>query len=60
MIVLVLVGFDRFQYTVYNKNDYYKWHTDFALGHYLESDSHNFRKLSATLVLDDNFTGGEF
>lgn len=57
-----LVGYDFFQYTVYNEGDFYSWHTDAPFGQILESNSNYARKLSATLVLSysSEYTGGEF
>lgn len=44
------------QYTVYsNKGDKYDWHTDVII------DTEKYiRKISMIVLLDDNFTGGEF
>jgi len=53
-----LYGFETIQYTIYKPENYYNWHMDCALG-----PSHNPeppRKLSMTLLLNDNFEGGEF
>lgn len=56
-----LNGYDSFQYTVYNSDtaDHYSWHADIGLG----DDAADFggtRKLSMTLLLNDDFEGGEF
>jgi PKHD-type hydroxylase len=48
---------ENFQYTVYEKNDKYDWHTDYVLQ---EENSADNRKLSFTLLLNDDFEGGEF
>jgi PKHD-type hydroxylase len=54
-----LVGFDHFQYTVYNDNCYYNYHTD------MQGPLYNgpiTRKLSFSLILSDpsEYKGGEF
>ena len=52
-----LADFEPFQYTVYNKNDFYNWHIDSLSDAY----ANNFiRKLSFTLCLNDNYEGGLF
>lgn len=48
-------GFDRFQLTVYNENDYYDWHTDGLI-----NDHMGYRKLSCAMPINDDFTGGKF
>ena len=56
-----LTGFDNFQYTVYSGNEYYHYHMDTIFGEQtIDRHSHLTRKLSASLVLSDNFTGGDF
>lgn len=55
-----LIGYDSFQYTVYNESDFYIWHTDLPFGYPLNGESFFIRKLSASLILNDDFTGGEF
>jgi PKHD-type hydroxylase len=53
-----LWGFDHFQYTVYNVNEEYKAHADII---YTASKFKSLtRKLSISLVLSDNYEGGEF
>mgnify|MGYP003327558548 FL=1 len=54
-----LNGYDSFQYTTYDaeKNGNYDWHMDTCMGSY---DQHHIRKLSLTLLLNDDFEGGEF
>lgn len=55
-----LNGYDSFQYTTYDaeKNGNYDWHMDTHMGS--STDQFEIRKLSMTLLLDDNFEGGEF
>lgn len=55
-----LNGYNAFQYTTYDgsKNGKYDWHMDCSLGDY--SLGHETRKLSLTLLLNDEFEGGEF
>lgn len=58
-----LNGYDSFQYTSYNaaENGKYDWHMDTCLGtEGLPSNMYEPRKLSMTLLLNDNFEGGEF
>jgi PKHD-type hydroxylase len=58
-----LIGFDRFQYTVYNQiGSHYAYHTDMAFGLSSAVELRNPRKLSFSLVLSDNtdYTGGDF
>ena len=58
-----LVGFDKFQYTVYQEaGSEYVFHADIALGNALPPTSHLTRKLSFSLILSDpsEYTGGEF
>jgi PKHD-type hydroxylase len=54
-----LNGYDSFQYTTYDKTGKYDWHMDTNLGgdpgHMQET-----RKLSLTVCLNDDYTGGEF
>jgi PKHD-type hydroxylase len=54
-----LNGYDAFQYTTYDKSGKYDWHMDIHLG----GDPGNLeetRKLSMTICLNDEYTGGEF
>lgn len=53
-----LYGFDTIQYTIYKPGDFYNWHMDSHLGP--SNSSEPPRKLSATILLNDNFEGGEF
>lgn len=57
-----LNGYESFQYTTYsgNKRGNYGWHMDMALGHATPVDVLEPRKLSFTLLLNDDFEGGEF
>lgn len=58
-----LNGYDSFQYTSYNAAEQgtYDWHMDTCLGtEGLPPYMHEPRKLSMTLLLNDNFEGGEF
>ena len=52
-----LADFEPFQYTVYNKNDFYNWHIDSLSEPY---DNGYIRKISFTLNLNDNYEGGAF
>jgi PKHD-type hydroxylase len=54
-----LTGFNNLQFTEYksNKLSKYDWHMDMFLGKNVEPLT---RKLSATLLLNDNFDGGQF
>ena len=56
---LDLVGFENIQFTEYDsmKNAKYDWHMDTILGH---NTNNLTRKLSATLLLNENFEGGDF
>ena len=50
-------GMEDIQYTVYDENNHYDWHSD----HFIESD--RCRKLSMSLMLGqigEDYTGGEF
>jgi len=56
-----LNGFSTFQYTTYTAEQQgrYDWHTDMIFSsHY--RDEFQTRKLSITLLLNDDFEGGEF
>jgi len=52
-----LTGFEPFQYSVYEKDDHYNWHID---SHAKPYDNGLIRKLSFTLCLSDDYTGGDF
>lgn len=54
-------GFDNIQYTEYNKQNRgnYPWHTDMCFGKHTEKQM-SLRKLSAVLLLNDDFKGGNF
>lgn len=54
-----LTGFRNLQFTEYDskKSSKYDWHMDMFLGKDIE---HLTRKLSATLLLNDNFADGQF
>lgn len=53
-----LYGFDSIQYTTYKPKDYYDWHMDTMIGSGANGDPP--RKLSATVLLNDDFKGGQF
>jgi PKHD-type hydroxylase len=55
-----LNGYSSFQYTTYNaeKNGNYDWHMDMNMGS--TTEEYEPRKLSMTLLLNDDFEGGEF
>jgi predicted 2-oxoglutarate/Fe(II)-dependent dioxygenase YbiX len=58
-----LNGYDAFQYTSYNSDELgtYHWHMDTCLGtNNLPEGMIQPRKLSFTLLLNDDFEGGEF
>ena len=52
-----LKEYEPFQYTVYKKNDFYDWHID---THNKPYSNGFIRKLSFTLLLNDDYEGGEF
>jgi len=56
-----LNGYDRIQYAEYDgkRLGNYDWHVDMALGHASEY-APDMRKLSLSLLLNDDFEGGEF
>lgn len=54
-----LNGYSSFQYTTYDSNGRYDWHTDMSFGEKFGEDAEP-RKLSLTLLLNDDFEGGEF
>lgn len=56
-----LNGYTSFQYTTYQAETEgrYDWHTDMEFGTSLSSDLEP-RKLSLTMLLNDDFEGGEF
>jgi len=55
-----LNGYSFFQYTTYNVGDNYTWHMDTFMGDEVSADLGGIRKLSLTLLLNDDFEGGEF
>lgn len=58
-----LIGFDRFQYTVYNQpGSHYTYHSDMAFGPVSVDELKPPRKLSFSLILSDNseYLGGDF
>lgn len=58
-----LIGFDRFQYTVYNEvGSHYTYHPDMLFGPTASIELQTPRKLSFSLVLSDSkdYTGCEF
>lgn len=58
-----LNGFDGIQYTTYTaeQEGHYDWHMDICLGdQYLPVNMWEPRKLSMSLLLNDDFEGGEF
>jgi len=52
-----LNGYNYFQYTKYNKTGKYGWHMDTHLG---ADNRDQTRKLSLSIQLNDDYTGGEF
>ena len=57
-----LVGYDVFQFSTYNAKEsgHYGWHVDSFLGKPTDNMSGLHRKLSMTLLLNDDFEGGDF
>lgn len=58
-----MIGFDRFQYTVYDgPGSHYGFHPDMAFGPVTSDELKSPRKLSFSLILSDSaeFTGGDF
>ena len=55
-----LNGYSYFQYTTYDKNGRYDWHTDMGYGNNKRDNDIQPRKLSLSLLLNDDFEGGEF
>lgn len=54
-----LNGYSQIQYTTYQPNGRYDWHTDMSFGQKFGEDAEP-RKLSMSLLLNDDFEGGEF
>jgi PKHD-type hydroxylase len=57
-----LVGFDYFQFSTYDSKEagHYDWHIDSALN-LIDHSMHGLhRKLSLTILLNDDFEGGDF
>jgi len=57
-----LLGFEFFQYTVYNNAEYYNYHIDTMFNGYdVNKDTNLCRKLSVSILLNDakEFEGGE-
>jgi|TARA_B110000908_G_C10262815_1_gene460640 PKHD-type hydroxylase len=52
-----LVEFEPFQYTIYEEGDHYDWHID---SHTKPYDNGFIRKISFTLILNEDYEGGEF
>lgn len=57
-----LIGYDAFQFTTYkaSENGHYNWHVDSYLGQPGRSGNGLHRKLSMSLLLNDDFEGGDF
>lgn len=55
-----LNGYEYFQYTTYDKDGRYDWHSDTAYGINERDNDIQPRKLSLSLLLNDDFEGGEF
>lgn len=58
-----LNGYDSFQYTVYDSAEkgHYDWHADSAFGSkMIPADMIQPRKLSVSVLLNDDYEGGEF
>jgi PKHD-type hydroxylase len=54
-----LNGYYQFQYTTYDPNGRYDWHTDMSFGQKFGEEAEP-RKLSMSLLLNDDFEGGKF
>ena len=57
-----LIGYDYFQFSTYNskENGHYDWHIDSRTNIFNSDGSGLHRKLSMTLLLNDDFEGGDF
>lgn len=55
-----LNGYEYFQYTTYDKDGRYDWHTDMAFGFEENNKDIQPRKLSLSLLLNDDYEGGKF
>jgi PKHD-type hydroxylase len=57
-----LNGYDSFQYTSYDSSrlGHYDWHMDLIMGKDAPSNMIEPRKLSLSLVLNDDYEGGDF
>ena len=57
---LDLTGYDSMQFTEYNgKDSHYDWHVDSSYGN-LTLNNFGVRKLSLSILVSDEFSGGEF
>lgn len=55
-----LVSYEQIQYTEYGVGDKYNYHQDTFFGEKYNSEQLGTRKLSLTILLNDDFEGGEF
>jgi PKHD-type hydroxylase len=57
-----LIGYSSFQFSTYNAKEkgHYDWHVDSYMGNVNPSGTGLHRKLSMTLLLNDDFEGGDF
>ena len=57
-----LIGYDHFQFTTYKASEkgHYDWHIDSFIGEPNKNGNGLHRKLSMTLLLNDDFEGGDF
>lgn len=57
-----LIGYDSFQFTTYKASEsgHYDWHVDSIVGQPNRQGHGLHRKLSMTLLLNDDFEGGDF
>lgn len=55
-----LLGFEKYQYTLYDTEDYYNYHVD-TIYHpqIIDKESHLTRKLSVSIVLNSDYQGGK-
>lgn len=58
-------GFDidcltYYQYTLYNEDGFFEWHRDLIFNSYNQKRDSKMRKLSISVLLNDEFEGGDF
>lgn len=57
-----LIGYNNFQFTTYKASEsgHYDWHIDSSMGQPNDNGNGLHRKLSMSLLLNDDFEGGDF